>query len=351
MKRINLRFILWSCLFLVISCEEPETVVTNYIHRDGSVTRLIEMRSLENDFSIPNVQLPYDSTWSVRDSAELLDDKGDSMWVRRVKKTFNNIEEINVAYASDSSYNHSISRSVSLEKQFRWFNTEYRFSENVGKLLEFGLPMKDFLSEEEITFYFSPEYSIEELKDGPDSTRIRKMRRTIDEKAEVWIEKSLISEWIGQFGKLTKGNAEQLVGELRNKESVIYHQLKEEYSEKFDSLWEAGIIQRDIMGEENAGKFRAEADSAFSIALENVMPSFKNYSVRMVLPGNLTGTNGYLDSTKVLSWPVSSDYFLTEPYEMWAESKVTNIWAWIVSGLFLLFVLTGIIIRTIKKAE
>ena len=36
---------------------------------------------------------------------------------------------------------------------------------------------------------------------------------------------------------------------------------------------------------------------------------------------------------------------------MWAESKETNKWAWIVTGIFLLFVFAGIIFRTIKKAE
>jgi hypothetical protein len=50
-----------------------------------------------------------------------------------------------------------------------------------------------------------------------------------------------------------------------------------------------------------------------------------------------------------LLWPVKSDFFMTEPYEMWAESKTPNTWAWIVSGIFLVFVLTGVIVRIIKK--
>jgi hypothetical protein len=51
----------------------------------------------------------------------------------------------------------------------------------------------------------------------------------------------------------------------------------------------------------------------------------------------------------LLLWPIKSDYFLSEPYEMWAESKIPNTWAWIVSGLFLAFVVTGVIVRVIKK--
>jgi hypothetical protein len=76
---------------------------------------------------------------------------------------------------------------------------------------------------------------------------------------------------------------------------------------------------------------------------------FKDYSIRIVMPGKLIGTNGFIDSTKTLLWPVKSDYFLTEQYEMWAESKIINSWAWITSGLFLAFVLTGVLVRLIKK--
>jgi hypothetical protein len=67
------------------------------------------------------------------------------------------------------------------------------------------------------------------------------------------------------------------------------------------------------------------------------------------MPGKLTGTNGYIDSAGILLWPVDSDYFLTEQYKMQAESKIPNKWAWIVSGLFLLFVFTGIILKKKRK--
>jgi hypothetical protein len=67
------------------------------------------------------------------------------------------------------------------------------------------------------------------------------------------------------------------------------------------------------------------------------------------MPGEIIGTNGFIDSTKTLSWPVHSDFFMTEPYVMFAESKIPNRWAWIVSGIFLLFVLAGIIFRVVKK--
>ena len=67
------------------------------------------------------------------------------------------------------------------------------------------------------------------------------------------------------------------------------------------------------------------------------------------MPGELIGSNGSIDTNKILRWSVDSDYFMTEQYEMWAESKEPNLWAWIVSGFFLIFVFTGIVFRIIKK--
>ncbi len=38
-------------------------------------------------------------------------------------------------------------------------------------------------------------------------------------------------------------------------------------------------------------------------------------------------------------------------YEMWAESQVNNYWAWIISALFILFVITGFVIRSKKEKD
>ena len=69
------------------------------------------------------------------------------------------------------------------------------------------------------------------------------------------------------------------------------------------------------------------------------------------MPGKVIGTNGFIDKTEVLLWPVKSEYFMTEQYEMWAESKVINTWAWVVTGAFILFVITGLFIRLFRKKK
>ena len=141
-----------------------------------------------------------------------------------------------------------------------------------------------------------------------------------------------------------KAGSSELVDSLNARESY-FTDLIMENEDKFDSLWSNGILLADIIGRTNAEKYKLDADSALNMVTGRVWVNFKNYTVRIILPGRVTATNGFFDSTQELLWPVKSDYFLTTPYMMSAESKVPNIWAWIISGLFIGFVFAGFIFR------
>lgn len=349
MKNIRLKMTLALVLLSVMSCDEPETVVTDIVHTDGSVTRKIEMRNNEDKFKVSDLQVPFDSTWVIRDSIEI-SDKGDTTWVKRAEKTFVNVAELNLTYKNDSGANREVSRSAHFSRKFRWFNTEFRFSEKIDKTMEFGYPVSDFLDSEELHFYYAPDKFQEEKLHSADSLRYKALKDSINKKTDRWAMKNLIDEWVGEFALLMHGKDTGILSadSLRLHENEFVR-LAEANEDKLDSLWTNGIILRELIGDENANKYKTEADSAIDIAADKLWINFKGYSVKMIMPGKLTGTNGYIDSSKVLVWPVKSDFFMTEPYEMWAESKIQNRWAWIVSGVFLLFVITGVLIRVTKK--
>jgi hypothetical protein len=338
---------------LVVSCNEPETVVTDYVHPDGSVTRKIEMKTREGDankrFKISEIQVPFDGSWIVRDSCKI-DEKGDTTWIRRGEKFFKSVDEINLEYKSDSGSNKKVTRSTGFKKRFKWFNTEYRFSERIEKRLSYGYPVADFLNSDELLCFYSPESLKNSNETGPDSLKFRALNDSVKEKTDAWTARNIVSGWIGIFSKLTSGktDSDMSVKSLKSHEAE-FAKIIEKDDKKLDSLWKNGILLKEFLGETNALKYRVEADSALSIVINNLLADFSDYSVRIAMPGRLIGTNGFIDSSKVLLWPVKSDYFLTEPYEMWAESKIPNRWAWIVSGLFLAFVVTGVILRIIKK--
>jgi hypothetical protein len=351
MKRKSFKLTVILILMFVVSCDDPVTVVTNYVHPDGSVTRKIEMKNSKNNFGVSNLKVPFDSTWTIKDSLEI-SEKGDTTWVKRAEKLFRNSDEINLAYKADTGANKNVSRHTSFERRFRWFNTEYRFSEQVDRKLANGYPLKDFLNSEELQFFYSPSEIQNSKLNGADSLKFKTLKEDIDKKVEKWTGMNIVAEWLREFSNLieSKEGSKPVIDTLKLSEEEIADFLIK-YQDKFDSLWQNGIILKNYIGEDNQKRFKAEADSAASRASDLIFVDFKEYFVRIVMPGRLTATNGFIDSSSVLLWPVKSDYFFTENYEMWAESKTRNTWAWIVSGLFLVFVLSGVILRVTKKAD
>jgi hypothetical protein len=349
MKNRSLKLVVSFILAMIVSCDEPETVVIDVVHPDGSVTRKIEMKNLENKFEISKIQVPFDSTWTVRDSIEIAGK--DTTWVKRAEKLFRNVDEINQAYIADSGSNKDVSRNAGFKKTFKWFNTDYRFEETVNRKLEYGYPVTDFLNQEELGWFYSPGIVNDEKKNGPDSLKYRALNDTINKKTDRWASMSLVSEWINTFSQLSEGKTDEDMSfqSLKAREDVFVKILEDNNGEKFDSLWNNGILLKEFIGESNALKYKTEADSAIVIVTDKFFVSFDDYTQKIIMPGKLIGTSGVIDSTGVLSWPVLSDYFLTQDYVMWAESKTPNKWAWIATGVFLFFVLAGIIYKTIKK--
>jgi hypothetical protein len=353
MNRKPVKLIIFFVLMFIMSCNEPETVVTNYVHPDGSVTRKLEMKSIEGDknkrFKISEIQVPFDMSWSVRDSFAL-SKKGDTVWYRTAVKLFKNVEELNRAYKSDSGVNKGLFREAGFSRKFKWFNTEYRFSEKIDKNFSWGYPVKEYMNDDELRYFYSPETLKEAKESGADSIKYKALGDSVKLKTDKWTSHNIVSEWIGEFSKLTADKKDEEISyqSLKSMEPRFVKVLEKE-DKGLDSLWKNGIILKMFIGEKNALKYRTESDSALSIVTKKLVTNFSDYSLRIVMPGKLIGTNGFIDSSNILLWPVKSDYFFTEPYEMWAESKTTNSWTWVVSGLFLGFVLIGVIVRIIKK--
>jgi hypothetical protein len=349
MKRRVLKSVLLMVLLMVFSCDEPETMVTNIVHTDGSVTRKIEMKNMENKFKLSDLQVPFDSTWVIKDTIEI-GKKKDTTWIKTAEKLFENVEEINKIYLADKGANKDIIRKAKFVKIFKWFNTEYRFSELIDRKMSNGYPVGDFLNKEELVYFYSPESINSDKLEGVDSLKYKALADTVKTRVDKWTSKSLVSEWICEFSRLTEGKAaSDITKESLKAREDEFVKIFEANNYKFDSLWAKGIILKEMIGEENSNTFRTEADSALAIVTRYLFVNFRDYSVRIIMPGKIIGTNGFIDKTEILLWPVKSDYFMTEPYEMWAESKVTNTWAWIVTGVFMVFVITGLVIRLFRK--
>jgi len=375
-------------MVLLFSCDY-DTHVINTVHEDGSVTRKVIVKNdNEREFEPKNFRVPIDSTWTIEYTDEL-DENNDTIWILTAEKHFASVAGINVEYINDTGSNRDLKRRADFSKSFKWFTTVFRYSEIVEKVLTITCPASDFLSEEELAFYYLPDKVKGDLKSGSDSLRYRALADTVETKSETWMWTGMVRQYIeifyDLFGDLPDLDIKK--EEMSEKESAFVHQIiamdqseKEEEEETLQTVEEGEeeevqqaldkieqeesmeeeddieLLITSVLGEEFYASFKTEIDSAMSV-LETVTDPFfsaQTYDMEIRMPGRSIASNGYADTNPEsnggggILWTVQGDYFFLETYEMWVESKVSNYWAWIITAVFVLFVITGFVVRSRK---
>ncbi len=329
-RKISMSLVL---LMAFISCEGPETTVTNIVGRNGSVVRKAELRYTQDKLNLADFTVPVDSSWSLRDTI-IISAEGDTTWILFADKHFGSADAINEAYLTDTGKNSSVNRSAIFKRKFKWFTTTWYFAEKVDKNLLHGYPLTDYLTKEEITFSNLPKKISDELVIGPDSLKYRNLIDSIQLHTEQWMMRSLISEFIEDAGALCESSGKDSLTSaiLRSHENELYKLVGED--------GDLDVLCSAVLGDSLYVRFKPELDSAAAIFNRKFDNSwlFESYTMQMVMPADLKSTNGYMMSDGTLAWPVTGNHFLTEDYIMYAKSHDINYWAVIITLLLLALV-------------
>ncbi|MFZ5941830.1 MAG: hypothetical protein ACOYXB_14770 [Bacteroidota bacterium] len=348
--RIKARIILILSL-LMFSCDY-ETHVVNTVHTDGSVSRTVTMQNSESKFEPSAFKVPVDSTWNMVISPVTNEKQDTVSWLLTAKKEFAGVDEINREYAADSGSNHFLKRSASFTRYFRWFYTSYRYSEKIGNILLTECPVEDFLTEEQLRFYYYPEEVRHTLLNGSDSLTYRKLESETDSCSERWIWSVFYREWTMLLFDSTGVQAGPGLDReaVKRKENEVIAMIIADTSASDDS---EEAVFRYIVGDEAFEKYRPAIDSSVKL-LEKRMEllwAARSYGMEIRMPGTIYASNGYAGTptdslgSGGIFWTVEGSYFLNEPFEMWVESRINNYWAWGATAFFVLFVLAGFILR------
>jgi hypothetical protein len=354
MKNFAVKTVIMLMVFAASSC--IETTLTNIVHKDGSVTRQVVIKNTDNNqFEFKDFAVPVDSTWAIKDTFEI-GEKNDTTWIRNAEKTFRNTGEINLSYKCDSGANREFSREAGFRKKFHWFNTIYVYTESIEPALKYGYPVSDYLNTQELEYFYLPDNIAGDRANGPDSLHVKAVMDSAETASEKWMGMSLISEWKNEFSlqgeKDPDWKADKKV--LDNKDSLLFLQLKKfsddsTKNSSVDSVVFASLSE--VFGSIFSEKYKTEIDSSLKIVEErmNKAYAFQGYELKTIMPGNLVATNGFINEKGEISWSIKMEHFLTCKYEMRAESRVSNTWSWWVSGIFVVFVGTGLIFRAYRK--
>ena len=297
----------------------------------------------EDEFDLDDMQVPVDSTWVLDKSLEI-SEEGDSLWTLIAEKHFASVVELNYAYKNHKGLNEGMSRYAVFSKKFRWFNTTFYFSENIDKAID-GYPPEDFFEEEYLNLFYMPEKIFNDFRYGKDSLRYKAMHDTLEDIKEDWIGRCLVKGAIIELDSLLEESGDKSIS------IETFWEREEELAEVILDVGNDELAIDTVFGDGFYNKNRALIDSSLS-KLEDKIQVYvdaASYLVQTKMPGELVGTNGYIDTDGAIIWKVDGDVMLSKDYSMWAESTVSNKWAWIVSIVFLLFVLTGLISRLRKR--
>lgn len=338
MKRTTKYSVLLFVFLLLASCGGPDVLLTNIVHKDGSVTRKIVMTWDEPDFDLTESRVPVDSTWTIERSFTISEEQ-DTLYNLTAIKTFASAGEITDNYISYGGSNGGMKRWAEFDKKFRWFTTLYRFSENIGRAIN-GYPPEDFMNKEQLQLFYMPDKLAKDLTEGKDSLIYKPKFDTLETLTDNWLLRSLVRATFIEIDSLLAKYPESGLNseDLWNNEEKLAALLEDNDIEKaVDSVFGHGVYERSEL---ILGEVESILEESFDVAF-----TAASYLVQTQMPEELTLTNGYIDTDGNIVWAVNGNVFLSEDYSMWAESVETNWWAWVVSGVFLLFVIIGLIRR------
>ncbi len=265
-----------------------------------------------------------------------------------ITRKYSNVKAMQDSFLFSKDW-ENVHPKISLVKKFKWFYTTYSFREIYPKYNTLKhVPIEKYLTGDDIKWYFSenpkfPAYLTgKEIKDTLDR---------IDNQVNAWLGKNIFEE---SFIQLINGikrfepNNPYLKRIILSKDTLF-----ELY--KSDKPLE-GDLGKAIQKHLKIKKIFLNAKT--EQALDDYSKKFddtlfatigKKSDYELVMPGKIIETNSNLLYGDKLNWTIDGYRFFFLDYEIYAKSRVANVWAFVISGFFVLAVALSFFIRRKKE--
>jgi len=321
------KYMMFGFLLLInSSCKEYKVVTI--IKPDGSCERIFVTKSKKGQGEFKNraVSINIDETWNTYE--ELIEP--DSV-IGLASKLFDSVADMNEELKEISKFRID----VKLDKEFRWFYSHLTYTEIYYSMNPFNnILIEEFLSKEEL----------EQLKRGEfgDSLKIR---------LEKYLLQNMYVEFFNSLESLVKekGFDEINVSILRNKIDEFDKLVQEKegsfpnnfmkYAEdllKTKRIWEL---------EKSITEIEEEIGNKYDLIYEG------DYTNEVVVPGLIINTNANNIEGNKVTWTFNADRFTFLDYEMVVQSRVTNLWAMIVTGGVVVLLVILLITPKVRKRD
>ncbi|MBT3243518.1 MAG: hypothetical protein HN352_10225 [Bacteroidetes bacterium] len=319
---------------------------TTEVHQNGSITKTIVFEGDSSEIISQHFPFLNDETWD-RQWLDGDDDKKKLVLSKDFKSARKAAKELNPADSIPQ-----IRIQPVLKKKFRWFFSYLEYKDILLATNPFQkIDWRDYLSKEEILLIPMDEDDRENhplYKDLEfNSTEDRFENYLYDSGYEEFWQLFILSVNNTDGSTFNQELLQQvrlpIFEELKNSDNDI--STSEDLLHAFKLFLDPETIDRVFKQNLETFEYFTTKMDYFNEAMDD------NYRFVIRMPGLLVNTNSNEIEGNSLSWEI--DYFeaFFEDYEMIAESRIVNIWAFIVTGLAIAFLLFGMIWKLFRKKK
>jgi len=254
-----------------------------------------------------------------------------------LQRQFRSVEEMGNTFRLNPTHEWSkLKVNYHLEKKFRWFYTYYTYSETYPKIdTKFKIPVDSFMTKEEATYWFTGEPNIYK---GMNGIEVREAIGSLEDKYNHWFSKNL---WDNEFEVLLANY------DLMKNPPVTLDSL----AKSKDNLFNSKVKDNKDFDMENLlnGYFKTKAFSIYWETKESPLKKYekefeeqafvalftKAFNYRLCMPGRIKPQENVVMNGDTLNFKLTAYRMIYDDYVIQAESRRTNVWAFIVSGLIL----------------
>ena len=376
--KANINIIAAMMLFVILaSCGNKDNRMLTVINEDGTCSREYTFHSSQQWLSASSSE-DYDSivdkTWerswsvlgadSVRYPVPLTEAQLDSMQeldlskplgnllMVHAKKEYQCVEEMS-AHLYRAERHHlkevdNIKANSTLEKHFKWFYTDYTFSESFvydGPAL-FPIPLDRFLSADTVSFWFTGQPDLTQNLSGAEQ---KDMLDDIEKKIGQWTN----ANWFYEICNVIIANYDQIQNPPVSKErfSIVRDSLVmmpcvlnanegEGLGDNITNLLEK-TFQSDAYKQ-----FLQTNESGFR-QYEQLLSFGNNYDLQM--PGTVIDAGMGQYDGDVIHYRLGGERLIPGAYTITATSRVTNVWAFVITILVVLLAIGSLFFRKNMK--
>jgi hypothetical protein len=232
----------------------------------------------------------------------------------------------------------AIKPKYEFNKNFRWFYTYYTYKEVYPKLKTLNkVPFEKYMTEEEAEFWFTGR---PDLLKGMNGVEIREYIGNLENKYNLWFAHNL---WIVEYDELLKNY------NLLNYKPISISRLeqaRDSVFRKYSPTVGSNNQELDMQGSLNE-YFNTDVFSQFWEKTDGAMKKFednsynleflkyfgKSFNYKLIMPGKIIQPDDALLHGDTLIWKLDAYRMVYNDYEIVAQSRTTNIWAFVLSVL------------------